>query len=114
MDDFYGLTSEERKERIEEAIAHAKNVIAATYPCEVVRNIENEYSHYYKDSPYTKIDVYRVLELFNVTHPCIQHAIKKLLVMGGRGNKNDQQDIQEAISSLTRWQEMKKEEKVLL
>jgi hypothetical protein len=28
----------------------------------------------------THIDVYRVLKLYNVTDPCLQHAVKKLLV----------------------------------
>ena len=68
------------------------------------------YSHYYKEVPYTHIDVYRVLDLFQVTDPCIQHAVKKLLVAGGRGHKNIDKDIREAIVSLERWQEMRKED----
>nr|QMP82912.1 MAG: hypothetical protein [Caudoviricetes sp.] len=71
-----------------------------------------EYSHYYKKVPYSHIDVYRVLELFEVVDPAIQHAIKKLLVAGGRGHKNIEKDIDEAIVSLTRWKEMREEEKV--
>lgn len=42
-----------------------------------------KHSHYHKACPYPSIDVYRVLELFKVTDPCIQHAVKKLLVAGG-------------------------------
>lgn len=70
-----------------------------------------EYSHYYKKVPYEYIDVYRVLELFSVTDPAIQHAIKKLLVAGGRGHKNLEKDVKEAIVSLNRWIEMREEEK---
>jgi hypothetical protein len=57
------------------------------------------------------IDVYRVLALYDVTDPCIQHAVKKLLVAGGRGaGKDISQDIQEAIDSLERWKDMRNEE----
>jgi hypothetical protein len=63
-----------------------------------------KHSHYYKDvSKLKHIDVYRVLKLFNVTDPCLQHAIKKLLVAGGRGaGKGAEQDIREAVDSLNR------------
>lgn len=70
-----------------------------------------KHSHYFKDvSRLTTIDVYRVLELFAVTDPCLQHAIKKLLVAGNRGVKNMDKDIQEAIDTLERWQGMRAED----
>lgn len=71
------------------------------------------HSHYFKDvSKLTWIDVYRTLSLFNVTDPCLQHAIKKLLVAGGRGaGKDIGTDVQEAIDSLERWKEIKEEDK---
>ena len=69
------------------------------------------HSHYFKDvSKLVAIDVYRVLELFDVVDPAIQHAVKKLLCAGGRGAKTMPQDVQEAIDSLNRWQEMRKED----
>ena len=70
-----------------------------------------KHSHYFKSVEGLKfIDVYRVLQLFNVTDPCIQHAVKKLLVAGGRGaGKDINRDIQEAIDTLVRWQEMQTE-----
>jgi ribosomal protein L21E len=72
----------------------------------------NNHSHYFKDvSHLDTIDVYRVLELFNVANPCIQHAVKKLLVAGGRGaGKDINKDIQEAIDSLERWKVMRQED----
>lgn len=71
-----------------------------------------KHSHYFKDvSSLTHIDVYRVLQLFGVTDPCLQHAAKKLLVAGGRGAKDIEQDVQEAIDTLTRWKDMRIEEK---
>ena len=70
-----------------------------------------DFSHYFKDVSHLKtIDVYRVLDLFGVTNPCIQHAIKKLLCSGERGAKDKIQDVQEAISSLLRYLEMQTED----
>lgn len=76
--------------------------------------VNRAHNHYFKDvSALTHIDVYRVLQLFNVTDPCIQHAVKKLLVAGGRGAAKDiSRDISEACDSLQRWQEMRSEEPV--
>lgn len=64
----------------------------------------NQHNHYYKDVTHLKtVDVYRVLKLFNVTDPCIQHAVKKLLVAGGRGaGKNIERDLREAADSINR------------
>jgi len=75
-------------------------------------SVGNKHPHYHKDVRHLEtIDVYRVLQLFNVTDPCIQHAVKKLLVAGGRGAGKDMgKDIQEAIDSLNRWQEMRAED----
>ena len=69
------------------------------------------HNHYFKDVSHLQtVDVYRVLELFDVTDPCLQHAIKKLLCAGGRGAKNDVKDVCEAIDSLNRWQAMRVED----
>lgn len=70
-----------------------------------------KHQHYFKDvSGLSRVDVYRVLQLFGVTDPCLQHAIKKLLVAGNRGAKNMDKDIQEAIDTLERWQAMRVED----
>ncbi|CAB4241226.1 hypothetical protein UFOVP67_7 [uncultured Caudovirales phage] len=51
----------------------------------------------------TTVDVYDVLRLFNVTDPCLQHAIKKLLCPGQRvGGKSFKQDLEEAKDSIVR------------
>lgn len=79
---------------------------------EAIAKEVKKHNHYFKDVTHlTTIDVYRVLELFKVTDQCIGHAVKKLLVAGGRGaGKDINKDIQEAIDSLLRWQEMRKED----
>lgn len=69
-----------------------------------------KHNHYFKDvSKLQVVDVYRVIDLFEVKDPCIQHALKKLLVSGGRGVKDIDRDVQEAIDTLQRFQEMRKE-----
>lgn len=70
------------------------------------------FPHYFKPLPLgcTHIDVYRVLSLFEVSDPALQHAIKKLLCAGARGAKDQAQDIAEAIATLQRWQQMREEE----
>ena len=71
----------------------------------------NEFNHYQKSVEHLKwIDVYRVLVLFGVTDPCLQHAVKKLLCAGQRGAKGQKQDVQEAITSLLRYLEMQTED----
>ena len=73
-----------------------------------------QYPHYHKDvSKLETIDVYRVLTLFKVTEPCIQHSIKKLLCAGDRGDKSMIKDITEARDSLNRHLEMLQEDGLL-
>jgi len=48
------------------------------------------------------VDVYCVLEAFKPGNPAIEHAIKKLLCGGQRGEKSKMQDWTEAIASIQR------------
>lgn len=62
-----------------------------------------KYNHYIKDvSHLSAIDVYRVLDLYEVTNPALQHAIKKLLCAGKRGEKDYRKDLKEALDSIDR------------
>ena len=71
------------------------------------------HNHYFKDVSHLEIlDVYRVIDLFAVTNPCHQHAIKKILCCGQRGAKDAAKDTQEAIDSLKRALEMMREDDV--
>lgn len=77
-------------------------------------NQDVKYPHYFKSVSHLEaIDVYRVLSLFQVNEPCIQHAIKKLLCAGDRGNKSMITDITEARDSLNRHLEMLQEDGLL-
>lgn len=69
------------------------------------------HDHYKKDVKHLEmIDVYRVLDLWQVTSPPLQHALKKILAAGQRGAKDEAKDVQEAIDSLKRWQDMQAED----
>jgi hypothetical protein len=48
------------------------------------------------------IDVYDVLEAFNVTCPALQHLIKKSLCVGLRGHKSPERDLKDIIESSER------------
>lgn len=58
----------------------------------------------------SKLDPYRLQELYNM-HPAAEHVVKKLLVAGGRtGGKSVDKDIADCIQTLQRWQEMRAED----
>ncbi len=68
---------------------------------------ERKHSHYFKDvSKLNDIDVYRIIDLWKITDPCDQHALKKLLCPGERGHKDIIQDTQDVIDTMQRKLEM--------
>lgn len=74
-----------------------------------------KHSHYSRDvSHLDSVDIYRVIDLFGVQHAALQHALKKVMAAGQRGAKNEAQDVQEAIDSLTRWQAMRDEDAAVM
>lgn len=80
-------------------------------PRDIPKKKSRKHNHYFKYVGHLKyIDVYRVLSLFGVTDEPVAHAIKKLLVSGNRGHKDKSKDIQEAIDSLKRFQQMVRED----
>lgn len=48
------------------------------------------------------VDVYDVIDCFEVTSGALQHAIKKLLATGKRGHKDYEQDLIDILSSVER------------
>ena len=71
-----------------------------------------KHNHYHKLCPYNSIDIYRICQLFEVNDPsgAKQHAIKKILMAGNRGGKDEYKDMQEAADTINRWLEMRIEE----
>lgn len=71
----------------------------------------SKHSHYKKDvSHLTFIDPYRIADLYGMNGGPIEHAFKKVLCAGQRGAKDKARDVQDAIDSLLRWQEMQAED----
>lgn len=76
----------------------------------MMRNLDHslnkpKHNHYHKDvSKYKSVDVYAICKIFGVQDEsgCIQHAIKKLLVAGGRGYKDRQTDLQNVVDTIER------------
>jgi len=52
------------------------------------------------------IDVYRIIDLYELHDPCFQHALKKVLVPGQRGHKDLTKDINDIIDTMKRKLEM--------
>lgn len=70
------------------------------------------YPKYYRDvSKLDSIDIYRIIDLFEITDGTAQHALKKLILSGCRtGGKSFREDIKEARDTLTRRLDMWDEE----
>lgn len=60
----------------------------------------------------TTVDVYSVLEAFNVTCPARAHAIKKLLCAGIRGKGDAIQDLEETKVAIQRAIQLEKNRKL--
>jgi hypothetical protein len=67
-------------------------------------DIENKYQRELRPRDCIKgwVDVYAVLELFEVNEHALGHAIKKLLMAGNRGAKGYEQDLRESIMAIER------------
>lgn len=77
----------------------------------VLESKQRKHSHYFKDvSELDEEDVYQVCHTFQVQDfsGCKHHSIKKLLLSGGRGVKDEYKDVSEARDTLNRWLEINK------
>ena len=68
---------------------------------------QQKHQHYKKDVRHLDyIDVYRIIDLYELHDPCFQHALKKILVPGARGHKDLTKDINDIIDTMQRKIEM--------
>ena len=68
---------------------------------------QQKHQHYKKDVRHIDyIDVYRIIDLYELHDPCFQHALKKILVPGARGHKDLTKDINDIIDTMQRKLEM--------
>ena len=69
------------------------------------------HNHYFRDVSHLQtLDVYRLLELFQVTCPVAQHIVKKALAAGQRGHKDTRRDWQDIADSAARRMQMMDED----
>ena len=73
-------------------------------------NQQDSGSHYRKFYKGIQLDPYRIYDIYDVTDPAAQQAIKKLLAAGNRGNEDFKQDLIEARDALNRRLEMLEED----
>lgn len=67
----------------------------------------SKHSHYKRDVSHLKtIDVYRIIELFEITCPVAQHVLKKSMAAGRRGHKSLEKDWNDILDSAERRLEM--------
>lgn len=61
------------------------------------------YPHYFREvTNVSHVDVYWLLRAWDVSDPCVQHAVKKLIAAGRRGAKDKVKDLNEAKDSIVR------------
>ena len=84
--------------------------------CDFVKvpDAPNTYNKYNRevigfDGTKTTIDVYRVLDAFNVADPALQHLIKKALCVGIRGHKDSITDYTDILKSAEKALELHKQ-----
>lgn len=64
-------------------------------------------SKYHREiKPGVWVDVYDVLQAWDVTNPALQHAIKKALAAGQRGHKDRETDLDEVVQCAIRAREL--------
>lgn len=67
-----------------------------------VREVYAQTGKYNRSCKGVTIDVYDVLQAFEVTNPALQYLVKKALCAGLRGHKDRQEDLNEILESAKR------------
>ena len=102
-----GLTKYDWKESLINLETHDYKIIDGILIRMDKEDKQQKHSHYKKDVRHLDyIDVYRIIELYELHDPCFQHALKKILVPGARGHKDLINDINDIIDTMQRKIEM--------
>lgn len=81
-----------------------KNYSTDIVSYKVVEKTGNKYQREIR--PGVHVDVYDVLQAWEVKNPALQHLIKKALQPGERGHKDLEQDLDDIIASAIRAKEL--------
>jgi len=71
---------------------------------------QDQGAHYRFEYNGIKLDPARICKIYGINSLLVGQAIKKLLVAGGRGNKNREQDLRDVICAIERELEMIEED----
>lgn len=94
-DEYIGYCEEWKHSKTKRPDQHTNNDQTAA--------AKNKHTHYHKPTNGIEaVDVYWVLNAWEVDCHAIGHAVKKLLNAGQRGVKTKEQDLREAIDSIER------------
>ncbi len=101
-----GLTKHDWKESLINLETHDYKIVDGIL-IKIDKEESVKHQHYKKDVRHLDyIDVYRIIELYELHDPCFQHALKKILVPGARGHKDLTKDINDIIDTMQRKLEM--------
>jgi len=102
-----GLTKHDWKESLINLETHDYKIVDGILIKMDKEGKQQKHSHYKKDVRHLDyIDVYRIIDLYELHDPCFQHALKKILVPGARGHKDLTKDINDIIDTMQRKLEM--------
>ena len=102
-----GLTKYDWKESLINLETHDYKIVDGILIKVDKQDKQQKHQHYKKDVRHLDyIDVYRIIDLYELHDPCFQHAIKKILVPGARGHKDLTKDINDIIDTMQRKLEM--------
>jgi hypothetical protein len=102
-----GSTRDDWKESLINLETHDYKIIDGVLIKVDKEDKQQKHQHYKKDVRHLDyIDVYRIIDLYELHDPCFQHAIKKILVPGARGHKDLTKDINDIIDTMQRKLEM--------
>lgn len=69
--------------------------------------MSEQHSKYHREiKPCVWVDVYDILQAWEVSNPALQHLIKKALAPGARGHKDLETDMNDIIASAQRAKEL--------
>jgi len=102
-----GLTKYDWKESLINLETHDYKIVDGILIKVDKQDKQQKHQHYKKDVRHLDyIDVYRIIDLYELHDPCFQHALKKILVPGARGHKDLIKDINDIIDTMKRKLEM--------
>jgi len=101
------VTMDNMKELLNEANDSVKHIVRpARMGLTEDRNVIPRNKYMREVAPGIWIDVYDIIDAFDVTDGGMQHALKKILACGSRGHKDEEEDRSDILASIVRSNEI--------